>query len=66
MIAAQAAACYRARMTGPSPLILSVLMIAAIALTIGGVAQLRRKERRGWLMFVMAAVLVGNVLIWTV
>jgi hypothetical protein len=53
-------------MTGPSPLVLSVLMIAAIALAIGGTAQLRRKEKRGWLMLVMTAVLVGNVLIWTV
>jgi len=53
-------------MTGPSSLVLSVLMIAAFALAIGGVAQLRRKEKRGWLMLVMTAVLVGNVLIWTV
>jgi hypothetical protein len=41
-------------------------MLAAIALVIGGIAQLRRKERRGWLMLVAAAVLAGNVLIWTV
>lgn len=53
-------------MTGPSALILSVLMIAAVALVIGGVVQLRRKEKRGWLMLVAAVVLVGNVLIWTV
>jgi hypothetical protein len=53
-------------MTGPSALVLSVLMIAAVALILGGIAQLRRGEKRGWLMFVAAAVLVGNVLIWTV
>jgi len=53
-------------MTGPSPLALSVLMIAAVALAIGGVAQLKRNEKRGWLMLVLAAVLVANVLVWTV
>ncbi|WP_258558443.1 hypothetical protein [Sphingomonas sp. CGMCC 1.13658] len=41
-------------------------MLAAVALAFGGIAQLRRKERRGWLMLVMTAVLVGNVLIWTI
>jgi hypothetical protein len=41
-------------------------MIAAVALAFGGVVQLRRKEKRGWLMLVMTAVLVANVLIWTV
>jgi hypothetical protein len=51
---------------GPSALILSVAMLAAIALVVGGVSQIRRKEKRGWLMLVAAAVLVGNVLIWTV
>ena len=53
-------------MTGPSSLILSVLMLAAAALIWGGIAQLRRGETRGWLMFVAAAVLFGNVLIWSV
>jgi hypothetical protein len=52
--------------SGPSGLILSVLMLATIALIWGGVVQLRRKERRGWLMLVAAAVLFGNVLIWTI
>lgn len=51
-------------MSGPSALILSVLMLAAIALLFGGIVQLRRKERRGWLMLVAALVLFGNVLIW--
>jgi hypothetical protein len=53
-------------MTGVSPVVPSVLMIAAVALLVGGIAQLRRKERRGWLMLVAAAVMLGNVLILTV
>lgn len=53
-------------MTGPSDLILSILMLAAGALVWGGVLQLRRKEKRGWLMLTAAAVLAGNVLVWTV
>lgn len=47
------------------PLFLSILMLAAGALAWGGVVQVRRRERRGWLMLVAALVLVGNVLIWT-
>lgn len=53
-------------MTGSSSLILSILMLAAGALVWGGVVQMRRGEKRGWLMLVAALVLVGNVLIWTV
>ena len=53
-------------MTGPSALILSVLMLASAALVWGGILQLRRREKRGWLMLVAAAVLFGNVLIWSV
>jgi hypothetical protein len=52
-------------MTGPSELILSILMFAAGALVWGGVVQIRRREKRGWLMLVAAAVLFGNVLIWS-
>lgn len=40
-------------------------MLAAGALIWGGAMQIRRRERRGWLMLVAALVLVGNVLIWT-
>jgi hypothetical protein len=44
----------------------AIAMIAAFALVIGGAALIRRAERtKGALMLVMAAVLVGNVLIWT-
>ncbi|NNM76250.1 LPXTG cell wall anchor domain-containing protein [Sphingomonas sp. ID1715] len=53
-------------MTGTPALLLSILMLAAVALVLGGIVQIRRKERRGWLMLVAAAVLVGNVLIWAV
>ncbi|WP_428968473.1 hypothetical protein ACQR50_11860 [Sphingomonas sp. Xoc002] len=41
-------------------------MIAAFACVAGGVVTIRRGDRRkGVLMLVMAVVLVGNVLIWT-
>lgn len=45
----------------------SVAMIAAFALVIGGARLVRRPAERfkGVLMLVCAAVLVGNVLIWT-
>lgn len=52
-------------MTGPASLLLSLLMLAAGALIWGGIVELRRRARRGWLMLVAALVLVGNVLIWT-
>ena len=52
-------------MTATASLLLSLLMLAAGALIWGGVVQIRRGVRRGWLMLVAAAVLVGNVLIWT-
>ena len=53
-------------MTGPGPLLLSILMIAAFLLAAGGVHLIvRRKERgKGALMLVAAAVALGDVLIW--
>jgi hypothetical protein len=53
-------------MTGPGPLILSVLMIAAFLLAAGGVHLIvRRKERgKGSLMLLAAAVALADVLIW--
>jgi hypothetical protein len=44
-----------------------VAMLAAFACAIGGgwLIATRRDRRKGVLMLVMAAVLVGNVLIWT-
>ena len=54
-------------MAGPSSLILSLLMIAAALLALGGAHLiLRRGERsKGALMLLAAAVALGNVLIWT-
>jgi hypothetical protein len=52
--------------SGAPALLLSLLMLAAGALIWGGIVQIRRGERRGWLMLVAATVLTGNVLIWTV
>jgi len=47
---------------------LAIAMIAAFALVLGAVRLIRRPDTRsrGWLMLAAAAVLVGNVLIWTV
>ncbi|MDR6787103.1 gamma-glutamyltranspeptidase [Sphingomonas sp. BE138] len=46
----------------------ALAMLAAFACAIGGGYLLvkRRERLKGVLMLVMAAVLVGNVLIWTV
>jgi len=48
-------------------LALTLAMIAAMALLIGGIALVRRPRdrKRGALMIVAALVLLGNVLIWT-
>ena len=47
---------------------MAIAMIAAFLLAIGGVKLARTKETRGrgFLMIAAAAVLVMNVLIWTV
>jgi len=53
-------------MTLLNTLVPSILMLAAIALLIGGTVLLRRGDRtRGTLMIVAAIVFVGNVLIQT-
>lgn len=58
-------------MTGPLASIAAaapvIAMLGCFACVIGGVAMLRRGDdrRKGALMLVMAAVLLGNVLIWT-
>ena len=46
---------------------MAIAMIAAFLLVIGGIRLVRRKEERtrGLLMLGAAAVLVMNVLIWT-
>ena len=48
--------------------VLSILVLAAIALVIGGVALWRRggQAKQVWLMLLLAAIVAGNVLIWTV
>ncbi|WBH16655.1 hypothetical protein [Sphingomonas radiodurans] len=46
----------------------AIAMIAAFASALGGgwMIKSRRNAKKGWLMIVMAVVLVGNVLIWTI
>ena len=56
-------------MAGPqlSPVLLSIAVLAVIALVWGGVTTWRKGDRqKGALMIVAALVLLGNVLIWTV
>ena len=59
-------------MTGPLATIAAaapaIAMLGVFACVIGGIAILRRGDNRlkGVLMLVMAAVLLGNVLIWTI
>ena len=45
----------------------AIAMIGAFACIIGGIAKVRRgpDRRKGVLLLVMAAVLIGNVLVWT-
>lgn len=49
-------------------ILLAVAMLGATALTLGGYITLRNgiDRKRGWLMIVAAAVVIGNVLILTV
>jgi high-affinity Fe2+/Pb2+ permease len=55
-------------MSGLGATFLSILMIAAFALAAGGIHLLiRRNDRKkGILMLVAAAVMFGNVLVWTI
>lgn len=47
--------------------VLSVVVLAAIALVAGAIVLWRRNSRRqAGLMLLMAVVLIGNVLVWTV
>jgi hypothetical protein len=54
-------------MSGPGATFLSILMIVAALLAAGGVWMIakRRDATKGVLMLVAAAVMVGNVLVWT-
>ncbi|HXG99808.1 MAG TPA: hypothetical protein VNI79_05275 [Sphingomicrobium sp.] len=44
---------------------LTLAIIAAAILTIGGARLFRRDRQRAFLMIAAAIVLIGNVLIWT-
>lgn len=48
--------------------VLSVLVLAVIALLLGAFALWRRggQSRQVWLMLLLAAVATGNILIWVV
>jgi len=54
-------------MNGFASFALSLAVLAAFALTLGGGWLIARRTNRkqGVLMLVMAAVLIANVLIWT-
>lgn len=54
-------------MTGPGALVLSILMLAAFALAAGAIylIAVRRDRHKGALMLLAAAVMLGNVLVWT-
>ena len=54
-------------MTGPGALILSLLMLGAVLLAAGGVWLIvkGRDRKRALLMLAAAAVMFGNVAIWT-
>ncbi len=48
--------------------VLSILVLATIALVIGAIALWRRggQIRQVWLMLLLAAIVAGNVLVWVV
>jgi hypothetical protein len=50
-----------------NPTLLSITVLGALALAIGGVWRIAklRDRTKGVLMIVAALVLIGNVLIWT-
>lgn len=54
-------------LSGLYPLMMSIAVLAVLALSWGGVTVLRRGDRqRGVLMLLCALVILGNVLIWAV
>ncbi len=62
-IACRAGRRYRAAMAAT---ILSILMLAGIALSAGGLYLIGKKRdpKRGWLMLMAAMVMFANVAIW--
>jgi high-affinity Fe2+/Pb2+ permease len=55
-------------MTGFAAALLSIAVLAAFALIAGGAYLLikRNERKQGILMLIAAAILFGNVLVWTV
>ncbi|HEX8623970.1 MAG TPA: LPXTG cell wall anchor domain-containing protein [Allosphingosinicella sp.] len=55
-------------MTGFPATLLSILVLATFALVAGAIYLLvkRRERKQGILMLIAAAVMFGNVLVWTV
>lgn len=54
-------------LSGLYPLMMSIAVLAVLALSWGGVTVLRRGDRqRGVLMLLCALVILANVLIWAV
>jgi LPXTG-motif cell wall-anchored protein len=53
---------------GQSDIVLSIGMLGVFALVIGAIFLFRRsgERKRAILMLIAAAVLLGNILIWTV
>jgi hypothetical protein len=53
---------------GMGATILSMLMLAGIALCAGGIHLIRKKRdpQRGWLMIAAAIVMFANVAIWAI
>ncbi len=47
-----------------APILMSIAVLAIFALTWGGWRTLRTDRTKGVLMFVCAAVILGNLLIW--
>jgi hypothetical protein len=55
-------------MAGVAALTFSIAMLAAAVLIGFGIRFIRTREhpRNGWLMIAVGAIIIGNVLIWTV
>ena len=54
-------------MTGLGAALLSIMMIACFALAAGAIVAFKRRDKkRGLLMRAAAAVILANVLIWTI
>ena len=54
-------------LTGPAATLLSIMVLSAFVLAGGGLWMLikRRETKKGSLMLLCAAILLGNIVIWT-